>query len=152
MPHPFNSSYHQTCTIIMPPYVQPGGIMEHGCMCGTLHIISSPSLHWQSGSRRRGVESVHCGTKSSSYTFTFLGVAAQGVGGNNPSLTMITSSRKANCAGHLWQLKPIEDALLCYVFKQHEQGITILVFDPCKEEFCVSICVGPFACVPYGHT
>jgi hypothetical protein len=38
---------------------------------------------------------------------------------------MLKSRRKANCAGLLRQLKPLEDALLWYVFEQREQGITV---------------------------
>jgi hypothetical protein len=43
----------------------------------------------------------------------------------DPILAMLKSRRKANCAGPLVQLKPLEDALLWYVFEQRKQGTTV---------------------------
>ena len=44
---------------------------------------------------------------------------------DDPILAMLKSKRKATCAGPLGQLKPIENALLQYVFEQCEQGINV---------------------------
>lgn len=43
----------------------------------------------------------------------------------DPILAMIMSRRKANCAGPLEQLKPLEGTLLWFIFEQHEQGINM---------------------------
>jgi hypothetical protein len=43
----------------------------------------------------------------------------------NPILAMLKSKRKATCAGPLGQLKPLENALLQYVFEQRKQGINV---------------------------
>ena len=47
----------------------------------------------------------------------------------DPILAMLKSKRKADCAGPLGQLKPLEHALLRHVFEQREQGITVHTFD-----------------------
>ena len=36
---------------------------------------------------------------------------------------MLKGKKKANCAGPLGQLKPLENSLLRYIFEQREQGI-----------------------------
>jgi hypothetical protein len=38
---------------------------------------------------------------------------------------MLKSRKKANLSRPLGQLKPLEDALLWYIFEQREQGITM---------------------------
>ena len=43
----------------------------------------------------------------------------------DPILVMLKSKRKATCAGPLGQLKPLENALLQYIFEQREQGINV---------------------------
>ena len=47
----------------------------------------------------------------------------------DPILEMLKSKRKANYAGPIGQLKPLEDTLLRHVFEQREQGITVHVFN-----------------------
>jgi hypothetical protein len=47
----------------------------------------------------------------------------------NPILAMLNSKQKANCAGPLGQLKPLEHALLRHVFEQRKQGMTEHTFD-----------------------
>ncbi len=42
---------------------------------------------------------------------------------------MLKSKRKASCTGPLRWLKPLKDTLLRYVFEQHEQGITVQMFN-----------------------
>ena len=42
---------------------------------------------------------------------------------------MLNSKRKANCAGPIGQLKPLEHALLRHIFEQREQGMTVHTFD-----------------------
>ena len=43
----------------------------------------------------------------------------------NPILTMLKSKKKSIHPGPLGQLKPLENALLRYVFEQREQGIDV---------------------------
>jgi hypothetical protein len=43
----------------------------------------------------------------------------------DPILTMLKSKKKSIHPGPLGQLKPLENALLWYVFEQHEQGINV---------------------------
>ena len=47
----------------------------------------------------------------------------------DPILAMLKSKQKADYAGPLGQLKPLEHALLRHVFEQREQGITVHTFD-----------------------
>jgi hypothetical protein len=45
--------------------------------------------------------------------------------GNNPIEAMLTNKKKSIRPGPLGQLKPLEEELLKYTFKQHEQGIKV---------------------------
>ena len=40
---------------------------------------------------------------------------------------MLKGKKKANCAGPLGQLKPLENSLLRYVFEQRKQGINLSI-------------------------
>ena len=46
---------------------------------------------------------------------------------DDPILAMLKGKKKANCAGPLGQLKPLENSLLWYVFEQREQGINLSI-------------------------
>ena len=50
---------------------------------------------------------------------------AQRSADGDPILAMLKSKRKANHPGPIGQLKPIEGALLCYIFEQREQGLVV---------------------------
>jgi hypothetical protein len=45
--------------------------------------------------------------------------------GNNPIEALLKTKKKSIHPGPLGQLKPLEEALLKYIFKKHEQGIKI---------------------------
>jgi hypothetical protein len=45
--------------------------------------------------------------------------------GNNPIKAMLKNKKKSVHLGPLGQLKPLEEALLRYIFEQHKQGIKI---------------------------
>jgi hypothetical protein len=47
----------------------------------------------------------------------------------DPILAMLKSKKKAASAGPLGQLKPLEQALLRYIFEHREQGMTVHTFD-----------------------
>ena len=54
---------------------------------------------------------------------------AQRSADGDPILAMLKSKRKANHPGPIGQLKPIEGALLRYIFEQREQGMAVTTFD-----------------------
>jgi len=46
---------------------------------------------------------------------------------DDPILAMLKGKMKANCAGPLGQLKPLENSLLRYIFEQRKQGIKLSI-------------------------
>ncbi len=46
---------------------------------------------------------------------------------DDPILAMLKGKKKANFAGPLGQLKPLENTLLWYVFEQRKQGINLSI-------------------------
>ena len=61
-------------------------------------------------------------------TTNLLRWALQGIGKIDHLDKILRSKKKGALTGPVSQLKAVDDALLCYIFELHEQGITVNMF------------------------
>jgi hypothetical protein len=111
----------------MPPLCQPGGLSQKmrvrytarrklGLLASAKRIMEEEGVALRRAAKRLQV----------SHSL-FVRWQQQGAANDNPILAMLKGKKKANCAGPLGQLKPLENSLLWYVFEQREQGINLSI-------------------------
>jgi hypothetical protein len=113
----------------MPPLRQPGGLSQKMRVRYTARhklalLASAKRIMEEEGvSLRRAAERLQVAHS------LFVKWQQQRAAEVDPILAMPKSKWKADCAGLLGQLKPLEHTMLRHVFEQREQGITVHTFN-----------------------
>ena len=113
----------------MPRVVQPGGLsgkmrVRYTARCKLALLTSAKRIMEEEGlTLRMAAERLRVAHS------LFVKWEAQRSADGDPILAMLKSKRKVNHPGPIGQLKPVEGALLRYIFKQREQGMAITTFD-----------------------
>jgi hypothetical protein len=106
----------------MPKVIQPSGLLQKRHVRYTARLNLSLLSSAMCNLEEEGVSLWQVSKRLQVAHSLFVKWQQQQATDIDPILAMPKSRRKANCAGPLVQLKPLEDALLWYVFEQHEQG------------------------------
>jgi hypothetical protein len=111
----------------MPPLRQPGGLSRKMSVRYTarrkLGLLASAKRIME----EEGVTLCRAAKRLQVSHSLFVRWQQQRAANDNPILAMLKGKKKANYAGPLGQLKPLENSLLRYVFGQHEQGINLSI-------------------------
>ena len=111
----------------MPPLRQPGGLLQKTHVqytaCRKLGLLASAKriMEEEGVTLRRAAERLQVSHS------LFVRWQQQRAANDDPILAMLKGKKKANCAGPLGQLKPLENSLLRCVFEQCEQGINLSI-------------------------
>jgi hypothetical protein len=113
----------------MPRVLQPGGLLRNMRVCYTARrklglLASAKRIMEEEGvTLRQAAEGLNVSHS------LFVKWRQQQAADVDPILAMLKSKRKVAYVGPLGQLKPLEQALLRYIFEHPEQGMTVHTFN-----------------------